>query len=618
MARTSPSAPPALPATPAPPAPAFSWWTVATVVALIALNLAVFAPVRHYDFVQLDDPTQVSENANVAGGLTWAGVRWAFTTAHAGYWMPLVWLSHMADVQLYGMNAGPHHVTNLLLHIASTLLLFGLLWRITGAVGRSAFVAALFAVHPLHVESVAWITERKDVLSTLFWMLTMWAYVAYVRRPGWTRYLLAAVSFALGLMAKPMLVTLPFVLLLLDVWPLGRLRRREAGGSRREAGGGRRKASAGLKPRPTAEERAPGRPAPVGQGFSLAALVLEKLPLIALAVVAGIVAFITQQQAGAVSNLQVYSPGLRVGNALVSYVAYIGKMFWPARLAVLYPFPDSIPAASVAGAIALLAVVSFVVLRLAARRPYLAVGWLWYLVTLLPAIGVVQVGVQAMADRFTYVPLVGLFIVIAWSVPDALAARSVARRVAVPVVAVLVVLACAWTARAQVAYWKDSVTLWTRTTELTLDMDAYHAHMSLGTVLRDRGRFDEAAGHFSEAARLNPDSAESHNDLATVLQRQGKVDQAIVHYREALRLQPALAEVHNNLGAVLAGQGRFDEAIVHFSEAAHLKPDLEIAHVNLALAFARTGRAQDALREFNEVLRINPANELARRAVGGR
>ena len=556
-------------------------------VALIALNLAVFAPVRHYDFVQLDDPTQVSENANVAGGLTWAGVRWAFTTAHAGYWMPLVWLSHMADVQLHGMNSGPHHVTNLLLHIASTLLLFGLLWRITGAVGRSAFVAALFAVHPLHVESVAWITERKDVLSTLFWMLTMWAYVAYVRRPGRARYLLAAVSFALGLMAKPMLVTLPFVLLLLDVWPLGRLRL-----------GGLRARGSGLRTQDS------GR------------LLWEKLPLFGLAGAGGIVAFITQQQAGAVSNLQVYSPGLRVGNALVSYVAYIGKMFWPARLAVLYPFPDSIPAASVAGAVALLAVVSFVVLRLAARRPYLAVGWLWYLVTLLPAIGVVQVGVQAMADRFTYVPLVGLFIVVAWSVPDALAARSVTRRVAVPVVAVLVVLACARTARAQVAYWKDSVTLWTRTTELTLDMDAYHAHMSLGAVLRDQGRLDEAAGHFGEAVRLNPGSAESHNDLATVLQRQGKVDQAIVHYREALRLQPALAEVHNNLGAVLAGQGRFDEAIVHFSEAAHLKPDLEIAHVNLALAFARTGRAQDALREFNEVLRINPANELARRAVG--
>lgn len=555
-------------------------------VALIALNLAVFAPVRHFDFVQIDDPVQVSENAQVAGGLTWAGAAWAFTTAHAGYWMPLVWLSHMADVQLYGMNAGPHHVTNLLLHIASTLLLFGLLWRITGAVGRSAFVAALFAVHPLHVESVAWITERKDVLSTLFWMLTMWAYVAYVRRPGRARYLLAAVSFALGLMAKPMLVTLPFVLLLLDVWPLGRVMIRAGGAGK------------------------------TGRAGAWRALVWEKLPLLALAAAAGVVAFLTQQQAGAVSNLQVYSPGLRVGNAFVSYVAYIGKMFWPARLTVFYPFPDSIPAASVAGAIALLAVVSFVVMRLGARRPYLAVGWLWYLVTLLPVIGVVQVGVQAMADRFTYVPLVGLFIVIAWSVPDALAARSVARRVAVPVVAVLVVLACAWTARAQVAYWKDSVTLWTRTIELTLNMDAYHAHMSLGAVLRDQGRFDEAAGHFSEAVRLNPGSAESHNDLATVLQRQGKVDRAIVHYREALRLQPALAEVHNNLGAVLAGQGRFDEAVVHFSEAARLKPDLEIAHVNLALAFARTGRAQDALREFNEVLRINPANELARRAVG--
>jgi Tfp pilus assembly protein PilF len=584
-----------------------SWrQTLLIVVGLLAITIAVYAPVRHYDFVPIDDPVQVSENPQVTAGLTWPGVVWAFTSARAGYWMPLVWLSHMTDVQLYGLHAGPHHVTNLALHLACTLLLFGLLLRLTGATWRSALVAALFAVHPLHVESVAWITERKDVLSTLFWMLTLWAYVSWTRRHGWGRYALVLALFVLGLMAKPMLVTLPVVMLLLDVWPLGRLRLAGIRGQ----GSGRRSPRSPI-PDPCTAAARQGVPAATWR-----VAVFDKVPLFALAGAGAVVAFVTQQQAGAVSNLQVYSLGLRVGNALVSYVAYIGKMFWPARLAVLYPFPDSIPASSVAGAIALLAAVSFVVMRLAARRPYLAVGWLWYLVTLLPVIGFVQVGVQAMADRFTYVPLIGLFIAIAWSLPDPLAARSVTRRVAVPVVAALVVLACAWTARAQVAYWKDGVRLWTRATELTLNMDAYHAHMSLGAVLRDQGRLDEAASHFSEAVRLNPRSAESHNGLATVLQRQGKMDQAIVHYQEALRLQPALAEVHNNLGAVLAQQGRFDEAIVQFSEAARLKPDLELAHVNLALAFARTDRPQDALREFNEVLRINPANEIARRAVG--
>ncbi len=570
--------------------------TLCIVAALIAITLAVYAPVRHYDFVQIDDPVQVSENPQVAAGLTWSGVAWAFTSARAGYWMPLVWLSHMLDVRLYGMQPGPHHVTNLALHVACTLLLFGLLLSLTRATFRSAFVAALFAVHPLHVESVAWITERKDVLSTLFWMLTLLAYVSWARRGGWTRYMLVVALFALGLMAKPMLVTLPLVMLLLDVWPLGRVR---LGAAFSETG-----AKAG---------RAGG--AGGGAGGTWRALLWEKLPLFALAGAGAIVAFVTQQQSGAVSNLQVYPLGLRVENALVSYVAYIGKMLWPARLAVLYPHPASIPAAPVVGAVVVLAGISLIVMRLARRRPYLAVGWLWYLVTLLPVIGLVQVGVQAMADRFTYVPLIGLFIMAAWAVPDLLSRSSFARR-AVPVVAALVVVACAWSASAQVRYWQDSVTLWTRTTELTLNMDAYHAHMSLGTVLLDKSRLDEAAGHFSEAVRLNPGSAESQNGLATVLQRQGRIDQAIVHYREALRLQPAVAEVHNNLGAMLAQQGRFDEAIVHLSEAARLKPDFELAHLNLALAFTRTGRMQEAQREFNEVLRINPANELARRAVG--
>jgi Tfp pilus assembly protein PilF len=588
-----------LPPASAPARGRVSWWmVVAILVALVALNLAVFAPVRHYDFIQLDDPAQVSENTNVAGGLTWAGVGWAFTSARAGYWMPLVWLSHMLDVQLYGMNAGPHHVTNLVLHIACTLLLFGLLLRMTGAAGRSAFVAALFAVHPLHVESVAWITERKDVLSTVFWMLTLWAYVAYARRPGWWRYGLVCVSFALGLMAKPMLVTLPAVMLLVDVWPLGRFGRREAG-----------------------------------------SLIREKIPLLALAV-------------GAVGNLQVFPLGLRVQNALVSYVAYLGKMVWPTRLTAFYPYPSSLPAWSVAGSALLLIVVSVAAWRAARSVPYLAVGWFWYLGTLVPVIGVVQVGIQSMADRFTYVPLVGIFIAIAWGVPDALARwRVPGRRMAVPALAAAVIVACAVGAHAQVAYWQDSVAMWTRTTEIAMNTDAYHAHIALGQTLRAKGRMDEAIGHFTkavrlqpgssaaqyelgatlasqgredeaiarllDAVRLRPDFAEAHIDLGALFSRRQKTDEAIAHYQEGLRIRPDLAEAHNNLGALLAQQGRMAEALPHFAAAVRLKPDFEYARVNLGLALASAGRSAEALHEFEEALRINPANDMARRAADG-
>jgi protein O-mannosyl-transferase len=614
-----------------PPAPApargrvSSWMVVAILVALVALNLAVFAPVRHYDFIQLDDPAQVSENTNVAGGLTWAGVAWAFTSARAGYWMPLVWLSHMLDVQLYGMNAGPHHVTNLVLHIACTLLLFGLLLRMTGAAGRSAFVAALFAVHPLHVESVAWITERKDVLSTVFWMLTLWAYVAYVRRPERWRYGLVCVSFALGLMAKPMLVTLPAVMLLLDVWPLGRLGRREAGDGRREAEGGRR-------------EWGP--------------VIREKIPLLALAMAAGIVAFLTQRGSGAVGNLEVFPLGLRVQNALVSYVAYLGKMVWPTRLTAFYPYPASLPAWSVAGSALLLIVVSVAAWRAARSVPYLAVGWFWYLGTLVPVIGVVQVGIQSMADRFTYVPLVGIFIAIAWGVPDALGRwRVPGRRTAVPALAAAIVIACAVGAHVQVAYWQDSVAMWTRTTEIAMNTDAYHAHIALGQTLRAQGRMGEAIGHFSEAVRLQPasseaqyelgatlasqgredeaiarlldavrlrpDFAEAHIDLGALFSRRQKTDEAIAHYQAGLRIRPDLAEAHNNLGALLAGQGRMAEALPHFADAVRLKPDFEYARVNLGLALASAGRSAEALHEFEAALRINPANDTARRAADG-
>ena len=659
----------------------FPWWAVAMVLALMVLNLAVFAPVRHYDFVQLDDPVQVSENQHVAGGLTWGAIGWAFTSAHAGYWMPLVWLSHMTDVQIYGMKAGPHHVTNLLLHVANTLLLFGLLWRLTGSVGRSGFVAALFAVHPLHVESVAWITERKDVLSTLFWMMAIWAYVWWVHKRGAARYVLVVLTFALGLMAKPMIVTLPLVLLLVDVWPLGRLSgvglRPSTLGLGRPSSSDRPKPEA-HPPKPRRERRhtrqgtrtkaqelrtrtgdqgpfdsrtsaalARGRPA--GRD-NLLALMVEKLPLFALALAGSIVAVLTQRAAGAVSDLQAAPFTLRVENALVSYVAYLGKMLWPAGLVPYYGFPQSIPAWQLAGAVLLLAAITLAVVRLAARCPYLLVGWFWYLVTLLPVIGLVQVGVQGMADRFTYVPLIGIFIMMAWGVPDLLArVRMPRREMMAAVAAVIVVVACAVSARAQVGYWRDSVSMWTRTTEVTMHTDAYHAHLALGSTLRLQGRLDEALSHFAEAARLQPRSAEAqyelgatyatqgryedamsrlsqalrlkpdlaaaHLDLATVFARQQRLDEAIAHYRAALSIAPDAPDAHNNLGAALAQQGKLQEALPHFAEAVRLKPDFESARMNLGVALANTGRPQEALQQFQEAVRLDPRNDAARRAV---
>jgi Flp pilus assembly protein TadD len=591
-----------------------SWWTLGLVVALVGVTLLVYAPVRHFDFVEIDDPVYVRENPHVAAGLTWEGVSWAFTSVHAAYWLPLTWVSYMADVEVFGgVDAGGHHVTNLILHITNTLLLFGLLRRTTGSLGRSAFVAALFAVHPLHVESVAWITERKDVLSTLFWMLTMWAYVWYVRKPGWRRYACVVTCMALGLMAKPMLVTLPFVLLLLDVWPLNR---------------------ATLS-----------RGAPWSQWKPL---VVEKLPLFLVTIAASVIAFLAQEGGGAATTFDALPLGMRLQNGAVSYVAYLGQMFWPSGLAVFYPLPPSIPAWTVVGALLVLALVTVLVIRAARRHPYLLVGWFWYLGTMMPVIGLVQVGLQARADRFTYVPLIGVFLMGAWGVWD-LAGRSRSARTAVTVAALVVVAASGVQARSQLGYWRDSVTLWTRAVEGALGLGNFQAHVALGQVLRDQGRFGEALGHYQEAIRLRPtsadaqhnlglvlmklgrsdealshfmeavrakpDMAEARSELGLLLSRQGRVDEAIAEYAEAVRLNPELPEVHNNLGVLLAQQARLDEALVQFAAAVQQRPDFETARVNLGLALAKTGRLDEALREFQAVLLRNPQHALARQAV---
>ena len=594
--------------------------TAGVLLALAVLVLAVYLPATGHGFVSIDDPTYISANPHLAHGITGEALAWAFTTGRAGNWHPLTWVSHLADVSLFGLDPARHHATTVVFHLLNTLLLFLVLRAMTGAVWRSACVAALFAVHPLHVESVAWLSERKDVLSTMFWLLATWAYVGYARRPVIARYLLVAVLLALGLMAKPMLVTLPFVFLLLDVWPLGRL-----------------------------------RVAVVEQGFSPAGLVspawrhlvLEKLPLFAIVIASSVVTFIVQRQGGAVSGLDAIPLGHRLANAVVAYAAYLVKMVWPAGLSVFYPQSESVPILAVVGALALLLAVTALVISQIGRRPFLAVGWFWYLGTLVPVIGLVQVGTQAMADRYTYVPLIGVFVAIVWLTCDWIREKPSAR-VAVSVAAGLIVCALAVTARGQVAVWRDSETLWRHALEVA--PDSYYAHNALGALLNERGQTDEAVRHFAEAIRFQPSFPDAHNNLGLALERRGRFEEAAAQYRAALEINAGLAEAHNNLGSVLIRTGQFDEAInqlrialsldaeravtysnlgqalaargevvpaiSEFRHALQLQPDLSVAHVNLGQALASQGQFDEAITHYQEAVKSDPQSVDAYNSLG--
>ena len=530
---------------------------VAIAAGLVCLTIAAYAPVRHHDFINLDDVQYVSGNPAVLAGLTWEGVTWAFTSGHAGNWHPLTWLSHMLDVELFGPGPGPQHITNLVLHIASTLLLFGLLTSLTGARLRGAIVAALFAVHPLHVESVAWIAERKDVLCLALSLAALQAYVAYVRAPRWSRAALVCVLMAAALMAKPMAVTLPFVMLLLDVWPLGRF----------------------------------GRSA-----------VREKLPLFALAAASSVVTVLVQQQSGAVQSVVAFPLMRRVGTALMAYVVYIGKAVWPAALAPLYPYPD-LSWIAVVGAALVLAALTALALRAASRWPYAAVGWFWYLGTLVPVIGLIQVGSQPYADRYTYLPLIGMSVAVVWGLADALG-RSWAGRTALAVVASLAVVGCALLTRAQVAHWRDAVTLWRHTVAVT--EGNYRAHTNLGQALTAAGRSAEALPAFETAIRLRPDFAEARNYHGVALMDRGDVERAAVEFGHAVRLLPRFVEARNNLGLALAQMGRLPEAVTEFKEAIRLSPAFAPAHTNLGIALAQLGRLDEAAVAFREAARLQP------------
>ncbi|MGO8989998.1 MAG: tetratricopeptide repeat protein [bacterium] len=550
---------------------------------LMILTFATFGQVRTFDFINLDDNLYITENRHVQSGLTLEGVAWAFTTTRAGQWIPLTWLSHMLDCQLYGLNPSGHHLTNLVFHIASTLLLFLVLERMTGSLWRSGFVAALFALHPLHVESVAWAAERKDVLSTFFWMLTMWTYIRYVERPGFNRYLLVLLSFVLGLLSKPMLVTLPFVLLLLDYWPLGRFHFGRLSGDR---------------------ESHTSKSSDTGDQKSIVLrLIREKAPFFVLCAISSILTIFAAQKTGALVSLESYTLGSRIANAPVSYVRYIEKMVWPRHLAVLYPYQEMLPIWKVLGSGLLLVCVSFLVIRAARKFPYHVVGWFWYLGTLIPVIGIVQAGPQALADRFTYVPLIGLFIMMVWGVPDILAGWRF-RKVVLSISTGLLLSLLMIVTNLQLKHWQNDITLFERT--LAATSNNFIIHNYLGAALAGQGKTQEAVAHYAEALRIKPGYAEAHNNLGVTLANQGKIQEAVAHYAEALRIKPDDAEAHNNLGAALAGQGKTQEAIAHFAEALRIKPDYADAHNNLGAALAGQGKIQEAIAHFAEAVRIKP------------
>lgn len=561
---------------------------LAAVILVAAATLAAFWPVGTFPFVGWDDGGYVYDNEVVRGGLTAAGLKSAFTMIRQENWHPLTWVSHMLDVELFGMDAGMHHLTNLALHLAAAILLLLVLRRATGMLWRAAVVSLLFAVHPLHVESVAWVSERKDVLAGLFWALTVAFYLGYVRRPGRERYALLLASYILGLMAKPMLVTLPLVLLLLDYWPLGRLSLSRTG------------------PR----------------GIEVRRLLIEKAPLLLPALASSVITLVAQAGIGkAAVSLEVIPLALRLENAVASYATYLVRMVLPAGMALFYPYPiDGIPLLELGGAVLLLAGLTILALRGAGASPWLPVGLGWYLVTLLPVVGIIQVGMQARADRYTYVPLIGPFIAVVWA-GAALAQRRVRQRVVPFVAAGLVTAACVVLARNQVGYWRDTETLMRHAMDVTprnwvaqLNLASYltgigrepeglalyrqastevparsEAHFRRGVLLAQQGALPDAAVEFRRAAAIHPPFADAHYRLGLVESRLGNAEKAIEDHRAALGYRPDFVEAHFERGVLLAGQGHWEEAAANFAEALRFRPDYHAARHNLQVVLEGLG-----------------------------
>jgi Tfp pilus assembly protein PilF len=582
-------------------------WKILIPLVLALITLAVFWQVRDHEFINLDDEQYVTQNPHVRGGPTAGGLAWAFTTTHASNWHPLTWLSHMLDSQLFGMDPSGHHLVNLLFHVANALLLFLVLNRMTQALWQSAAVAFLFALHPLHVESVAMVAERKDVLSTFFLLLTLWAYFVYTRSPGITRMIPVVVFFALGLLSKPMLVTLPFVLLLLDYWPLGRYADPErtvphslpTQGS--ESPGKKKK----QKKKQTGESPpvAPERKEPSDATVIPWTLVTEKIPLFALTILSSIMTFHAQLKGGAMSTLDDIPPLKRLGNALISYASYIVKTVFPQGLAVFYPYPASLPAWQVLGSAALIGAITFFAIRFRKRYPYVLVGWLWYLGTLVPVIGIVQVGMQSMADRYTYVPHIGLFIGVVWGVGE-LASRQPQGRNILAVLTGVVFASLTVVTWNQVSLWRSSITLFEHALRVTEQNSL--AHLNLGVALNRAGKGSEAAEHYREVLRINPNSSGGHFNLANYYFSTGQKDKAFRHYREAVRINPRYTNAYNNLGLLMVSERRAEEAIPYYRSAIELDPSNAGIRYNYGIALAAAGRLPEAIEQFKFALEGRP------------
>ena len=583
---------------------------------LIVLTLIIYWQVKNYDFVNYDDDKYITENQYVKTGLTLDNVKWSFTSTYAGNWHPMTWISLMTDAQLFGLNAGYYHLSNLFLHILNTLLLLFILYKMTGALWRSAMVAALFALHPLHVESVAWVTERKDVLSTLFMLLTFWAYSNYIQKPDYKRYSLIIIAFALGLMSKPMLVTLPFVLLLLDYWPLHRFSS--------ETGSNIDIVSSTKKAR---------------------SLIYEKIPLFLLAGLS-IISTIVAQKAE-IELMQSIPMLLRLENALVAYSGYIFKMIWPVSLGILYPHSANIPLWHILVSVILLASISGTAIYTIKKRPYIAVGWFWYLGTMVPVIGIVQVGVQSMADRYTYISLIGLFIILVWFLSDVLEEIPYKKYIAatISVIIVLLLMSLSWS---QLKYWKNSYELFTHTLEVT--ENNYTIHCNLAVLLAGQGDNKMAEFHYMEALKIKPDDKDTNMNFGNMLVRQGRLDEAIERYISAIKSNPFFAEAYNNLGIAYVQRGDRQKAIEQFSNAVKINPDYLVAQDNLKMAMLqnqvkesslpkqavntgakittfsgwmmagtslmKNGNLDGAIRHFQEALKIEPGNLNAHVSIG--
>ncbi len=553
-------------------------WTVTGICILLAAAVwVVFGQTLQHGFINFDDDVYVYENAQVSQGLSLGGIVSAFGHSVNFNWHPLTMLSYMLDYQLHGLEAGGYHLTNVLLHGAAAIVLFLVLRRMTGFLWRSAFVAAVFAIHPLRVESVAWVAERKDVLSGLFFMLTLGTYVWYVRDPRrWFRYVAVVFFFALGLMSKPMLVTLPFVLLLLDYWPLNRF---------------------------TTTVNGPKLSSVTSR------LILEKIPLLALSAAGCLVTLATQEKIIAPLPLS-----LRVSNAGVACATYLRQMVYPGDLAAYYPFKEEgLPLWEVALSLLLLVLISALALRWRRTRPWLLVGWLWYLIMLVPVIGLVPSGVRAHADRYTYLPQIGLYLIIAWAATGLVAGWRY-RRVVLGGCSTVILTALICCARTQASYWRNSETLWIHA--LACTSDNVIAYNNLGNALFQKGNVDEALVHYQKALEINPDYAEAHVNLGNALLQKGNVDEAIVHYQKALQIEPDYAKAHVNLGSVLFQKGDVDEAIAHFQKALQINPDNAVTCVDLGYALLQKGNVDEAIAQYQTALQINPDYAKAHNNLG--